>query len=78
MDIFLMQYNYRSKHLVVINGDVYVYKQEKIKYNQPFLSFQPKYIFIGRSKVCELTEFSGADDSSGLDDNTILLENEDN
>ena len=59
MDIFILQNNYRSKHLVVINVDVYVYKHEKFKFNQPFLSFQPKYNFIGRSKICELTEFLG-------------------
>ena len=29
MDIFMKQYNYQSKYLVVINGAVYVYKYEK-------------------------------------------------
>ena len=78
MDISLMQYNYRSRYLVVIDGDVYVYKHEKCKFDQPFLSFQAKYIFIGKSKVCGMTEFSGADDRSDFDGNTILLECEDN
>ena len=57
MNIFIMQYIYRSKYLVVIDGDVYVYKYEKCKFDQPFLSFQPKHIFIGKSKVCPMTEF---------------------
>ena len=34
-----MQHNYRSNHLVVIDGDVYVYIYEKRKFDQPFLSF---------------------------------------
>ena len=49
-----MQYNYRSTFLVVRDGDVYVYKNEKCKFDQPFLSLQPKHIFIGESKVCPL------------------------
>ena len=44
----MMQYKYRSKNLVVIDGDVYVYNHEKCKIDQPFLSFQPKHIFIGK------------------------------
>ena len=73
-----MQYNYRSKYLVIIDGDVYVYKYEKCKFDQPFLSFKPKHIFIGKSKVCELTQFSEANDSFDFDGNTLLIEVEDN
>ena len=29
MDIFIMQHNYRNRFLVVIDGDVFVYKNEK-------------------------------------------------
>ena len=79
MDIFMIQYNYRSKYLVVIDGDVYVHNYEKCKFDQPFLSFQPKHIFIGKSKVCPMTEFSGAVNiGSDFDGNTLLLECEDN
>ena len=74
----MMQYNYRNKFLVVINGDVYVYKYEKCKFDQPFLSFQPKHIFIGKSKICPMTNFSGSNGSSGFDGNTLLLEFENN
>ena len=77
MDIFIIQYRYQSRFLNVINGDVYVHKYEKCKFDQPFLFFQPKHIFIGNSKVCKLTEFSGDNDSSDFDGNTILLECED-
>ena len=74
-----MRYNYESKYLVIIDGSVYVYEYEKCKFDQPFLSFQPKHIFIGKSKVCTMTEFSGAaNNSSGSDANTLLLECEDN
>ena len=69
-----MQYIYRSKHLVVRDGYVYVYKYEKCKFVQPFISFQAKNFFIGNSKICEMTEFSGAGDSPDCDGNTILLE----
>ena len=45
-----MIHNYRSRDLVVIDGDVYVYKYEKCEFDQTFISFQAKYIFIGKSK----------------------------
>ena len=77
-DIFMIQYNYQSKYLVIIDGDVNVYKYEKCKFDQPFLSFQPKHIFIGNSKICPMTEFSGARDKNDFDGNTLLLECENN
>ena len=73
-----MQYNNRSRYLVVIDGDVCVYKHKKCKFDQPFLSFQAKHTFIVKSKVCEMTEISGAKDISDFDGNTILLECADN
>ena len=67
-----MQYNYRSKF-------VSIYKYDKYIFAEPFRSFQPKYIFIGKSKVCPMTEFSGAaDNSSNFEGNTLLLEFENN
>ena len=48
------------------------------EFDLPCLSFQVKNIFIGKSRVCEMTEFSGANDSSDFDGNTILLECGDN
>ena len=78
MDFFIMQHNYRNRYSVVIDGDVYVYKYEIYKFDRPFLSFKPKHIFIGKSKVCDMTEFSGAaDNSSDFNGNTLLLEVED-
>ena len=74
----MIQYNNRFKYLVVIDGDVYVYKYEKSKFDQPILSFKPKHNFIGKSKVCPMTQFSGANDSSGFDGNTLLLECDNN
>ena len=48
MDNYMMHHNYRSSCLVVINGNTYVsvYKYEKIKFNQPFPSFQVKNISL--------------------------------
>ena len=57
---------------------MYVYKYEKCKLDQPFLSFKVKIIFIGNSKVCEVTKFSGAEDYSRFDGNNFLIECEDN
>ena len=75
-----MQHIYRSKYLVLIdgNGNVYVYKYDKYKFDPPLLSFKPKHVFIDRSNDCEMTEFSGAaDNSSDFESNTLLLEVED-
>ena len=36
------------------------------------------FFFIGESKLCEMTEFSGAYDSFDFDGNTFLLESENN
>ena len=41
-------------------------------------SFPPKQMFIGKSKICPMTEFSGANDSSDFDGKTILPERGDN
>ena len=75
----MMQYNYRSRFLVVINEItcVSVYKYEKNKFDQPLLSFQAKFFFVGKSRVCQMREFSGAMDNSTFNGNTILLEVED-
>ena len=75
MDNFTMQHNYRSKYLVVIDGDVYVFKYDNYKFDPPFLSFKPKHIFIGKSKICDMTDFSGvADNDSDFAGNTLLQE----
>ena len=79
MDIYILQYNYRNRYLVVIiDGNVYVYKYDKCKFDQPFFSFQAKNVFIGKSKVCPVTEFSDAGDKTDFDGNTLFLECENN
>ena len=70
----MIQQNYCSRYLVVKNGDVY----EKCKFDHSFLSFQPKHISIGKPNVCEITQFSEANDSSDFDGKTISLECQDN
>ena len=57
MDIYIMQHIYRNKFLVVIDGDVYLYKYDKCKFDPPFLSFKLKHIFIGKSKVFQILNF---------------------
>ena len=73
MYIFKMQYNYCNIFLVLIHGDVYVNIFDECKFDQPFFSFQAKNIFIGKSIVCPMTEFSGAEDKEGFDGNTLLI-----
>jgi hypothetical protein len=50
-------------------------KQQKDIYEEKaFKTYKPKKIFIGKSIVNEMTEFSGAIDNSKWDGNSILLE----
>ena len=78
MNIFMIQHNYQSKYLVIIDSIVNFYKYEKCIFDQPFLSYQPKHVFIGKSKNCPMTEFSQSQDRVNFDGNTLLLECEDN
>ena len=80
MDIYIMQYNYRSGYLVVINGNAYVsvYKHEKDIFVQPLLSSQANFVFIGKSRLCDMTEISVALNNPDFDGNIILLEFEEN
>ena len=63
----------------MINENTYVsvYKNEKYKFDQPFLSFQAKNIFNSKSKVCQMTQFSGALNNLIFDGSTFLLDCED-
>ena len=80
MDIFTMHYIYENKYLVVIvDNIVYVYKNKICKFDPPLFTFQAKNVFIGRSKVCPLTELSGSvNNSSEFVGNTLLLECDNN
>ena len=50
---------------------------KKNKFDQPFLSFQAKNVFFGKSKICSMTEISGALKNSNFGGKTILLDCED-
>ena len=78
MNIFMIQHIYQSKYLVIIDSVVNVYKYEKCKFDRPFLSYQPKHVFNGKSKNCPITEFSQSQDIVIFDGNTLLLECENN
>ena len=79
MDIFIMHYNFENKYLVVlIDSIVNVYKNKICKFDPPLFTFEAKSVFIGKSKVCSTTEFSGARDKNEFDGNTLLIECEDN
>ena len=56
------------------NGYVKVQKFEDIsKDENTIYSVKPMRIFLGKSQVCNMTEFSGARDKEVFDGNTILL-----
>ena len=59
MDIYMMQYDFRSKYLVVINETIYVsvYKYEKYKFDQPFLFFKPKIFLLENLKFVQRLNF---------------------
>ena len=80
MDIFTMHYNYENKYLVVIvDSIVYVYKNKICKFEPQLFTFQAKNVFIGKSKLCPMTEFcSAGNNSSEFDGSTLLLECENN
>ena len=80
MDFFTMHYNFENKNLVVIvDSIVCVYKNKICKFDPPLFKFQTKNVFIGKSEVCPMTEFSGsAYNSSEFDGNTLLVECENN
>ena len=80
MDIFTVRYNFEKKYLVVIvDSIVYVYKNKTCKSDPPLFTFQAKNVFIGKSKVRPMTEFSGsANNSSEFDGNILLVEKENN
>ena len=48
MDVYMIQHNWRTKYLVMINENTHVsvYKYEKCKFDEPFLSFQAKLFLL--------------------------------
>ena len=85
LDIFQRNHNYRFRSLVVTNHVVNMqalpfghvvgtYKNEKRTFKEPFLSFQPKNVFVGNTRVCQKTVELGTLNSEDYDRNTLLLE----
>ena len=80
-----MNHNYSSSSLVVVNHVknmqvspmshvVIIYIQDKCRFKEPFLSFQPKNIFLGISRVSQVTVESGVLKSGDYDGNSVFLE----
>ena len=53
---------------------VSTYKSEKCTFKEPFLSFQPKNVFVGKSRVCQKIVELGTLNGEDYDRNTFLLE----
>ena len=65
--------------MIIENTYNSIYIKDKCKFQPPLLSFQAKNIYIGKSRVCPLTQFFGAaDNSPDFDGNTLLLEFQNN
>ena len=75
MDSYIMQYIFQPRYLVVINENTYM-KYEKDTIDQHSFIFKQKK-FIGKSKICSMTDFSGAVNNPNFNGNTTLLECED-
>ena len=57
------------------NGWIKVQKFEDISEDKYIIyKVNPMESFIGKSQLCDMTEFSGAEDKEVVDGNTILLE----
>ena len=50
MDIFMIQNIYQPKYSLIIDGNVYVYKYEKCKFDQPFLSLNQNIFLVVNRK----------------------------
>ena len=81
----MMKHNSRSRFFIVINHVVKtlasptdhvvsIYEFETSSFEERFLPFQPKKIFNGKSRGCQLTMSSGALNSRVYDGITLLLE----
>ena len=56
------------------NGCVKVQKFEDISEDKNIIyEVKPVNVFVSKSQLCSMTEFSGAFDKKGFDGNTILL-----
>ena len=71
-----MTSNYRSRYLVAIDNEhsiVNIYIYEKCKFEKLFLVVKPSGKFVGKSRMCRMTEMSGACDNSDFDGKTNLV-----
>ena len=74
-----MEHNYHSRYLVPTDNEqsrINVYNYEECKLEEDFLVIKHSKImsiFIGKNRICRMSEMSGAWDSSDFDGNTNLL-----
>ena len=58
-----MQVNYRSRYLATVDNEqsmVNICRYDKFKFDEAFLVLQPSKILFGKSRMCRMTEMSGA------------------
>ena len=79
MKHYIIQYNYRNNYVVAVGEtrvDVYNFQNNKLCYD--IIDVNPIKVFIGKSCLNYMTEFSGARDDKYWDGNTILLQLKEN
>ena len=59
---------------MVGDGDVNIYKYELCMFEEPFICFETKSFFIGKSRLCKMTEELGANDNVGFNGNNLLVD----
>ena len=74
--IYLTEYNTKSYAVTFRNkGWIKVQKIKDVSDDKNIIyEVHPKDAFVGKSQLCDMTEFSGAEDKEVFDGNTVLLE----
>ena len=60
--------------VVVGDGDVNIYKHETCMFEKPFICFETENFFIGKPRLCKMTEESGAKNDVGFNANNFLVD----
>ena len=73
--IYVTEYNTKCYGMTYqIKGWVKVQKLKDISDDKNFIyEVNPMDVFVGKSQLCDMTEFSGAEAKEVFDGNTILL-----
>ena len=57
-----------------IENEMKFYKHDTYQFKEPFFSLKPSKIYLGKSRICAMTEMCEARDNHGFAGNTFLLD----